>query len=245
MDADFDAAVLGLALPAGVEAALREAALKRDDAAGAMAALMRARALAPDHPAVLIAFYRHHFFGHRLALDHPAAVKKIAVLDIVPTLKVFDDIDQRVATSYFHWFFLIQPFDFPERTIGYDPRYYLTSRLGRWGSNIDAFPKEVVEEYVRLFSDPACIHATCEDYRAAASIDLIHDQADRDLGRKVTCPMLALWAEKGLMHKKYDVVAVWRDYATKVSGKALPAGHFLPEEAPAETLAALREFLLG
>ena len=108
-----------------------------------------------------------------------------------------------------------------------------------------AITPEAFAEYLRCFRDPATIHGTCEDYRAAASIDLIHDQADRDHGQKVTCPMFALWAEKGLMHKKYDVVAVWRDYAAQVSGKALPAGHFLPEEAPTETLAALREFLLG
>ena len=208
------------------------------------------RAMALDQVEVMAALGFKGFFlaghdrgarvSHRLALDHPSSVKKIAVLDIVPTLKVFDDIDQRVATSYFHWFFLIQPFDFPERMIGYDPRYYLTSRLGRWGSNADAFPAEVVEEYVRLFSDPACIHATCEDYRAAATIDLSHDRAD--LQTKVQAPLLVLWGGKGLVGSAYDPIACWRERAADVRGFAIDCGHFIPEEKPDETIKVLREF---
>ena len=208
------------------------------------------RAMALDQVEVMAALGFKEFFlaghdrgarvSHRLALDHPAAVKKMAVLDIVPTLKVFDDVDQRVATSYFHWFFLIQPYDFPEKLIGHDPRYYLTSRLGRWGSNIDAFPKEVVEEYVRLFSDPACIHSTCEDYRAAATIDLVHDRAD--LQNKIQVPFLALWGSKGLVGSAYDPIACWRERAADVRGFAIDCGHFIPEEKPEETIQALREF---
>lgn len=181
--------------------------------------------------------------AHRLTLDHADRITKLATLDIVPTHKLYNDVNKEMASVYYHWFFLIQPAPFPETLIGNNPEFYLNSILDRFKPQ--AITLEAFAEYLRCFSDPATIHGTCEDYRAAASIDLIHDQADRDQGRKVTCPMLALWAEKGLMHKKYDVVAVWRDYAEQVSGKALPSGHFLPEEVPAETLAALRTFLLG
>ena len=208
------------------------------------------RAMALDQVEVMAALGFNEFFlaghdrgarvSHRLAIDHPTVVIKIAVLDIVPTLKVFDDIDQRVATSYFHWFFLIQPYDFPETLIGQDPRYYLTSRLGRWGSNFDAFPQQVIDEYVRLFSDPACIHATCEDYRAAATIDLEHDRAD--IANKVKAPLLALWGGKGLVGSAYDPIACWRERASDVRGFAIDCGHFIPEEKPVETIDALREF---
>ena len=208
------------------------------------------RAMALDQVAVMAALGFKEFFlaghdrgarvSHRLALDHPAAVKKIAVLDIVPTLKVFDAVDQRVATSYFHWFFLIQPYDFPEKMIGHDPREYLISRLGRWGGSIDAFPQAVVDEYVRLFSDPACIHATCEDYRAAATIDLVHDRAD--LQNKIQAPLLVLWGGKGLVGLAYDPIACWLERAADVRGSAIDCGHFIPEEKPEETLQALREF---
>ena len=208
------------------------------------------RAMALDQVEVMAALGFKEFFlaghdrgarvSHRLALDHPSVVKKMAVLDIVPTLKVFENVDQRVATSYFHWFFLIQPFDFPEKLIGHDPRYYLTSRLGSWGSNIDAFPQAVVDEYVRLFSDPACIHATCEDYRAGASIDLVHDRAD--LQRKIDAPLLVLWSGKGLVGSAYDPLACWRERAADVRGFAIECGHFIAEEKPDETIQALREF---
>ena len=177
--------------------------------------------------------------AHRLTLDHPERVTKLTTLDIVPTHKLYNDVTKEMASVYYHWFFLIQPAPFPETLIGNNAEFFLNSMLGRLKPQV--ITPEAFAEYLRCFSDPATIHGTCEDYRAAASIDLIHDEADR--GQKVTCPMLALWAEKGFMHRKYDVVAVWRDYATQVSGKALPGGHFLPEEVPAETLAELRAFL--
>jgi haloacetate dehalogenase len=176
-----------------------------------------------------------------MALDHADRVTKLATLDIVPTHKLYNDVTKEMASVYYHWFFLIQPAPFPETLIGNNAEFFLNSMLGRLKPQ--AITPEAFAEYLRCFSDPATIHGTCEDYRAAASIDLLHDEADK--GRKVACPMLALWAEKGLMHRKYDVVAVWRDYAAQVSGKALPGGHFLPEEVPAETLAELRAFLLG
>lgn len=182
--------------------------------------------------------------SHRLALDHPEAVEKLAVLDIVPTLTVFENVNQLVATSYYHWFFLIQPAPHPERMIGADPEYYLRSKLRSWSAGKDFYPPEVMAEYLRCFRDPACIHATCEDYRAGASIDLEHDRADRQ--KRIACPLLVLWGEKGLVNKAYDALACWREKAAgSVTGHAVPSGHFLPEEAPDETCRALREFFLN
>ena len=178
--------------------------------------------------------------AHRMALDHPDAVTRLAVLDIVPTYEVFATIDKEVATGYYHWFFLIQGGDLPETLIGRDPDYYLRAKLRQWGGDPSAFTAEAYAEYARCFRDPACIHASCEDYRAAASIDLVHDEAD--LATKTGCPLLALWGEKGLIHRHYDVLATWRKRAADVRGRVLPCGHFLPEERPEETLAELMTF---
>jgi haloacetate dehalogenase len=177
--------------------------------------------------------------AHRLTLDHPDQVTKLAVLDILPTYAVYQHVNKALATAYYHWFFLIQPAPFPETLISNNAEFYLNSLLGRLKPQVitpDAFA-----EYLRCFHDPATIHATCEDYRAAATIDLTHDEAD--LGRQIACPVLALWGEKGFLHKRYDVLAIWRERAVDVRGKALSCGHFLPEEAPEETLAELRTFL--
>jgi haloacetate dehalogenase len=179
--------------------------------------------------------------GHRMALDVPERVSELAVLDIVPTYHVFKSIDQFMATAYYHWFFLIQPYDLPEKLIGADPLYYLHKKLGGWGSGLQVFAPEALAEYERCFNNSATIHATCEDYRAAASIDLVHDEVDRQ--RRITCPVLALWGANGFVHRGYDVLAVWRDYAAEVRGQALPAGHFLAEERPEETTAELLAFL--
>jgi haloacetate dehalogenase len=179
--------------------------------------------------------------AHRLTLDHPERVSKLAVLDILPTYTLYQNVTKEFATIYYHWFFLIQPAPLPETLIGNNAEFYLNSLLGRLKPT--AVTPEAFAEYLRCFRDPATIHATCEDYRAAASIDLVHDEAD--LERKISCPVLALWAEKGLMHRRHDVIAVWRERAITVSGKALPCGHFLPEEAPEETYTALQTFLLG
>jgi haloacetate dehalogenase len=182
--------------------------------------------------------------GHRLALDHPARVAKLAVLDIVPTRTIFRATNQAIATGYYHWFFLIQPDNLPERLIGADPLFYLHWVLGRWGTGLDAFAPEALAEYERCFRDPATIHASCEDYRAAASIDLAHDEADLD--RRIECPVLALWGRRGLMERHFDVLATWRERAAgPVGGRALDCGHFLPEERPQETAAALLEFFGG
>lgn len=179
--------------------------------------------------------------GHRMALDHSDAVERLAVLDIVPTRDVFEAADQHLATAYYHWFFLIQSHGLPEHMIGLDPEFYLRDKLRRWSRVPDAFSEEAVQEYLRCFRDPATIHATCEDYRAAATIDLEHDRADAH--RQVECPLLALWGSEGFVGQMYDVPAVWRRRARDVSGHGLPCGHFLVEEASVATLKALQAFI--
>lgn len=209
------------------------------------------RAMAADQVKVMAAlgFPRFRLCGHdrgarvshRLCLDHPAAVEKVALLDIVPTLHVYDSIDQRVATGYYHWFFLIQPAPLPERLIGADPDFYLRTKTGQWSRVAACFDEEAMAEYLRCFRQPETIHATCEDYRAAASIDLDHDRADH--GRTVAAPTLVLWGARGLVGSAYDVLDVWRSRCADVRGRGLDCGHFLPEEAPDETLAELLGFL--
>ena len=178
--------------------------------------------------------------AHRMALDHEGAVSRLALLDIVPTHKLFATTDKAFATAYYHWFFLIQPADLPETLIGADPAYYLDQLLGRWGRTEGAISPEARAEYLRCFSDPATIHASCEDYRAAASIDLVHDNADLDV--KVACPLLILWGKRGAMHRLYDLLECWRERAAEVRGLALDCGHYLPEEKPEETADALIDF---
>ena len=180
--------------------------------------------------------------AHRMALDHPQRVKKLAVIDIAPTYKMYMSTDKAFATAYYHWFFLIQPYDLPERLIGSQPEYYLRRCLASWSADPSAFAAEAVAEYIRCFSNPATIHASCEDYRAASTVDLQHDEADLD--QKVACPLLALWSERGVVGCRFNVLETWRERANDVRGKALPGGHFLPEEAPEETYEALREFLV-
>ena len=179
--------------------------------------------------------------AHRMALDHQTEITQLALLDIVPTLTLYETADQKVASSYYHWYFLIQDFDLPERLIGADPEYYLRKKTGHWSAS-DCFTEAAMAEYIRCFSNPGTIHASCEDYRAAASIDLEFDRADRDAGHQVTCPTLVLWGEKGAMGQCYDVLETWQEKCLKVGGKALPGGHFLAEEAPQETYQALIEF---
>lgn len=181
---------------------------------------------------------------HRLCLDHPARVRKAAVLDIVPTLTMYESVDRTIAEAYWHWFFLTRPEPLPERLIGGDPVFFLGQLLGRWSAEGAAvFDRRALREYERCFSDPATIHATCEDYRAAATIDLAHDRADRE--RRIACPLLVLWGEKGLVGRRFDPLAVWREKAHGlVLGRALPCGHFLPEELPEETARELLDFFL-
>lgn len=183
--------------------------------------------------------------AHRMCLDHPEAVSRVAFLDIVPTRHVFTHVDRALAQAYYHWFFLSQEPDLPERLIGGDPAYYLRRKLDQWSGStgLEAFAREAVDEYVRCFSDPEVIRASCEDYRAGASIDLEHDEVDAAHGRRVECPALVMWGAEGFVGRMYDVVEVWRGYVDDVRGQQVDGGHFLPEEAPEETLSALRDFL--
>jgi haloacetate dehalogenase len=181
--------------------------------------------------------------SHRLTKDHPQRVRRLALLDIIPTHKMFKIVNKEMATNTYHWFFLIQPYDFPERVIGAGADYFIRHRFERGKDAAKTFPPEAVAEYVRCGCDAAAIHAMCEDYRAGASIDLVHDEAD--FNTKVTCPLLLLWSATGYVGRTQDVIGTWREYATDVHGQSLPCGHHLPEEMPDETYAALRLFLLN
>jgi len=184
--------------------------------------------------------------AHRMCLDHPETVTRVAFLDIVPTRHVFTHVDRALAHGYYHWFFLAQEADLPERLIGGDPDYYLRRKLAQWsgGNGIEAFAPTAIEEYARCFRDPEVIRASCEDYRAGASIDLEHDEVDASAGRRIDCPVLALWGAEGFVGRAYDALEVWREYASDVRGQEVPGGHFPAEEAPDITLAALLDFLL-
>ena len=177
---------------------------------------------------------------HRMALDYPERIIKACVMDIAPTYHMFKNTDQHFATGYYHWFFLIQPDGLPEHLIGADPAYYLNEKLTRWSAPGAVFADKAVAEYVRCFSKPEPIHASCEDYRAAASIDLKHDE--EDINKKVQCPLLVLWGSKGFVNRTYDVLRVWHDRAEQVEGRALDCGHFLPEEASAAVCEELFRF---
>jgi haloacetate dehalogenase len=180
--------------------------------------------------------------AHRMALDHTDAVQRLAVLDIVPTLHIYEHVDRALATAYYHWFFFIQPAPMPERLIEGDPIGYLHALLGGWGSGLPVFAPEALAEYERCFADARARHAMLEDYRAGASIDLEHDRADRD--RRVEVPTLVVWGARGVVGKRPEnPLDVWRSRAADVRGTSVDAGHFLVEERPAETLELLAAFL--
>ena len=209
------------------------------------------RALALDQVEVMQALGQHEFHlvghdrgarvAHRLALDHPERVKKLAVLDICPTKTMYARTDRAFAKAYFHWFFLIQPAPFPETLIGADPEFFIKFLMGRRHGGLQVFAPEAMAEYVRCFSDPATIHASCEDYRAAESIDLEHDAADGV--KRINCPLLALWGKHGVIEQQFDCLADWRAAARDVRGEALDCGHYLPEEQPEEVARQLESFL--
>jgi haloacetate dehalogenase len=179
--------------------------------------------------------------AHRMTLDHPRAVQKLAVLDIIPTRTMYQRVSREFAKAYYHWFFLLRPEPVPETLIGGNPAFYLKSHLGTRHAGLEPFTREALAEYIRCFSDPAAIHASCEDYRAAESIDLEHDEAD--IGRKIECPLLVLWGKHGTIERCFTPLADWRERAADVRGRALDCGHYLPEEAPEELLAELVNFL--
>ena len=211
------------------------------------------RALALDQVETMAALGFERFFvaghdrgarvAHRLARDHGERVERLALLDIVPTLHRFETLDQKAATSSWHWFFLIQPDGLPERLIGAEPEFFLRHLLGGLLRDPKVLEPEVFAEYLRCFRNPETIRATCEEYRAGAAIDLVHDRADR--GRRISMPLLMLWGRRSSQGSGYDVLGVWRDHAEQVSGHAVDSGHFLPEEAPEETGQALERFFGG
>jgi haloacetate dehalogenase len=178
--------------------------------------------------------------GHRMARDHGRRVRTLTVLDISPTLKMYQSTTMQFAKAYYHWFFLIQEAPLPERLLAGHVPWYILGRLGRGPSKLKHFDRRAVAEYVRAFKDPRTIHATCEDYRAAATIDLVHDKKDR--GKKITMPLLALWGRQGVIAALFDCLADWREVASDVRGRALACGHFIPEEKPKELYAELQRF---
>jgi haloacetate dehalogenase len=185
--------------------------------------------------------------AHRLALDHVERVERLVLIDIVPTLDMYDMTEMRFATFYYHWFFLIQPAPLPERMIGGDPSFYLRWSLGGWGSkSLRHIEPEAMAEYERCFCRADAIHAACEDYRASATIDLEHDRASRAAGAKIACDTLVLWGQHGVIGALYAPLVLWRaQCAGRLEGKAMPAGHFIPEELPDETARRLRDFFLA
>jgi len=170
--------------------------------------------------------------AHRMALDHPGAVARLMLLDISPTQTMYERTDMAFARAYYHWFFLIQPAPMPERLIGGDPEFYLRAKLGGWGTHgLEVFDPRALAEYERCFRDPATIHAMCEDYRAAASIDLEHDRADPQA--KIVCPLRVLWGERGVVNRLFAPISDWKSKASgAVSGRMTPGGHYIPEDSP-------------
>ncbi|MEV8371651.1 alpha/beta hydrolase [Kribbella sp. NPDC056861] len=211
------------------------------------------RALAQDQVEVMAALGHETFSvvghdrgarcGYRMALDHPDVVTKLAVLDVVPTGEVFDRADKRFSLGYWVWSFLAAPEPIPETLIAGAPDVLVNHMLDGWSEVPDAFPAEVRAEYIAKFRDPETVHAICEEYRAAATLDHQHDADDRRRGRQISCPVLALWDPGGAVGTWYDPLKLWGEWATDVSGGPVQAGHFMAEEAPAETRERLLAFL--
>ena len=180
--------------------------------------------------------------AHRLALDHPQPVRKLALLDISPTLTMYERTTMEFARAYYHWFFLIQPAPLPETLIGASPAFYLRTKLGGWGSEgLAPFDGRALAEYERCFAQPGAVHAMCEDYRAAATIDLAHDRADS--ARRIDCRTHVLWGERGVVSRLFTPLEDWQaKCASEVTGSALPTGHYIAEEAPQLLAAELEGF---
>ena len=203
------------------------------------------RAMAADQHALMQALGHQKFMllghdrggrvAHRLAMDFPKSVERLMVLDISPTLTMYENTTMEFAKGYWHWFFLIQNHPIPEAMIGANPEFWLRNHMGRH-AGIGIFDSLSWAEYLAGVSNPECMHAMCEDYRAAASIDLIHDRADRDAGKKLQMPLRVLWGERGLVAKCFAPIEDWKRVAEDVAGKAMPCGHYIPEELPLELL---------
>jgi haloacetate dehalogenase len=215
------------------------------------------RAMAADMAAAMdrLGFPRFAVAGHdrggrvayRMALDHPTRIERLAVLDILPTDVVWDRADARFALGYWPWTLLAQPEPLPERILAAAPDAVVDNALSAWGSSPTVFPAEVRTAYIEALRDPARIHAICEEYRAAATLDREHDAADRAAGRRIACPLLVLWSRGGALDTWYvdadGPLEIWRAWSDRVVGHAVKAGHFFPEEAPEQTADALRLFL--
>ena len=211
------------------------------------------RAMARDQLEVMRHFGYERYFvashdrgartAHRLCLDHPEAVRKVCFMDIVPTLRMYRDTSKEFATKFMWWFFLIQKGPLPEHMIGVDPEFFLGQHFATQNGTPGALTEEALREYRRCFRTPEMIHASCEDYRAAAGIDLEMDEADEKAGRKVEAPVLALWGSKGALGQLWNVLDVWRLHAaSSVEGRALNCGHYLAEEQPQEVMTELLHF---
>lgn len=192
--------------------------------------------------------------AHRLAVDHPTRVRRLCVLDIAPTLDMYNRTDMDFARAYYHWFHLIQPSPLPEKMIAGNVLNYLHTKLGGWGSDGTSFIEpEAMAEYERCMTmapeQPGdlmpAVHTACEDYRASAGIDLQHDKASRAQDQKIMCDTLVLWGERGVVHKMFAPIRLWQaQCAGEVSGHVVPSGHFIPEELPEVTVTSLREFMV-
>jgi haloacetate dehalogenase len=209
------------------------------------------RAMAADLQALMKSLGFKQFFllghdrggrvSHRLATDYPESVLRLMVLDISPTLTMYEKTTMEFARGYWHWFFLIQPKPIPETLIGANPEYWLKNHMGRHaGTGI--FSVDKWAEYLAGASNPESMHAMCEDYRAAASIDLEHDRADRNLGKKLVMPLRVIWGEHGLVNKCFEPIEDWKQVASNVSGKSLLCGHYIPEELPNELVKEAKAF---
>jgi haloacetate dehalogenase len=210
------------------------------------------RALADDQLALMrsLGHTRFHVIGHdrggrtghRLALDHPTAVSSLTVLDIVPTYAMLMDTNRHVARAYWHWYFLAQPAPFPERLIGHDPDYFFQTCLVSWGNaRLEDFDPAMLSEYQRCWRQQETIHGMTSDYRAALTIDLSHDSAD--ISQKITCPTLAFWGSRGVMHSLFDMKGEWAKRCHDLETATLPGGHFFVDQFPAETAERLVSFL--
>jgi haloacetate dehalogenase len=183
--------------------------------------------------------------GHRLAADHPTRVERLTVIDIAPTLHMYLHATEAFARAYWHWFFLILPPPEPERMIGADPEAFWRFICGRGSAGLAPFAAPALAEYLRCFRDPETIRASCDDYRAATGIDLEHDRADVAAGRRLSCPVQALWGAHGVIERCFQPMAAWRERADRISGRSLPGGHYLAEELPEATAAELIGFHAG
>ena len=214
---------------------------KREMALDALA-VMQSRGFAQFQ---VLAHDRGARVAHRLAADHVQAVQRMMLLDIAPTLGMYSHTSQAFATAYWHWFFLIQPAPLPEALIESDPVRYLRSVMGKRHVGLAAFAPVALAEYERCIQVPGSARGICEDYRASATIDLDHDRADVAAGKKLVIPVHVLWGEHGVVAKNFDVLALWRERAIKVSAQALPCGHYIAEEAPEALLAHADHFFIA